>query len=411
MVLVYMKSIVCERVSILTTLLCTLLIISCTPNKDQKWVGTWSTAQQIVEPHNMPPEPGLNGTTIRQIVQVSLGGSEIRVSLSNAFGLSPIIINATHLAPAIGGSAIIPEKNSALTFNGQSTVTIQPGDSVLSDPFLFDLKPLSKVAITMYVEKVDEQLTGHPGSRTTSFILEGNHISDLEFKNPVTTDHWYIIDAIHVKAPDEAAAIAIIGDSITDGRGSGTNKQNRWPDVLASRLQANDATKNVSVLNHGIGGNCVTRSCLGPSAQSRFERDVINQPGVKWLIILEGVNDIGGVHTEEQAEEISNSIISVYEEMIQKAQANNILVYGGTIMPFGGSFYDRPASESARQMINNWIRNSGKFDAVIDFDTSLADPENPLKLTSDGDDGDGLHPNERGHEIIAESFDLSLFTN
>lgn len=391
-----------------------LLITSCiddTSETDQEWVGTWSTSQQLTEPRNNPPEPGLNGNTIRQIVHVSVGGDELRFRVSNEFGDEPVEITEIHIAKSLGASAIDTRTNTALTFDGESALTLQPGDAALSDPFSFKLEKLSNVTITIHIESIGEEITGHPGSRTTSYIVEGSDVTAEEFSDPVTTDHWYLIDAIDVKAPNHFAAVAVLGNSITDGRGSGTNKQNRWPDELSRRLQNNENTDHVAILNQGIGGNCVLKACLGPAAIDRFERDVLNQTGVEWLIILEGINDIGGVRTEEQADQLVQDLTAAYERMIEKTHEQNIKVYGATMLPFGGSFYDRPESERARQEVNEWIRNSGEFDAVIDLDKALGDPENPTELLPEADDGDGLHPSERGHRLIAEAIDLSLFEN
>lgn len=391
-----------------------LLLTACSNNTseiNQEWVGTWSTSQQLTEPRNNPPEPGLNGNTIRQIVHVSVGGDELRFRVSNEFGDEPVEITEIHIAKSLGASAIDTRTNTALTFDGESALTLQPGDAALSDPFSFKLEKLSNVTITMHIESIGEEITGHPGSRTTSYIVEGSNATAEEFSDPVTTDHWYLIDAIDVKAPNHFAAVAVLGNSITDGRGSGTNKQNRWPDELSRRLQANDNTNHVAVLNQGIGGNCVLKACLGPAAIDRFERDVLNQTGVEWLITLEGINDIGGVRTEEQADQLVQDLTAAYEQMIEKAHEQNIKVYGATMLPFGGSFYDRPESERARQEVNEWIRNSGEFDAVIDLDKALGDPENPTELLPEANDGDGLHPSERGHRLIAEAIDLSLFEN
>ncbi len=394
----------------LSFVLILFLLINCTPPKtSDKWVGTWSTSQQLTEPRNMPPEPGLSGNTIRQVVRVSIGGDDLRLRVSNEFGTEPVSINYVQIASSLGGSTIDVATNASVIFNGSSSLTIQPGEAALSDPFDFTLEALSNVAITMYIESVGDELTGHPGSRTTSYILEGDHVSDAEFENSVNTDHWYLIDAIDVKAPEHFAAVATLGNSITDGRGSGTNKQNRWPDELSKRLRANPETEHIAVLNQGIGGNCVLRACLGPAAIERFERDVLNQPGIKWLIIMEGINDIGGVRTEEQAEEIATALTAAYEDMIAQAHEAGIKVYGATLLPFGGSFYDRPASEQARSAVNEWIRTSGKFDGVIDLEKALEDPDNPGKLLLVADDGDGLHPSEVGHRMMAEAVDLSLF--
>lgn len=265
---------------------------STAPDSDTHWVGTWATAPQLVEPHNLPPEPGLAGNTLRQVVRVSLGGSRLRARFSNEFGISPVTLNAVHLAASTGASAIDPETDRALTFDGEPRVTIEAGHAVVSDPFPFDLKPRSDVAFTIHFGETSPDVTGHPGSRTTSYLQSGNTVSAVALPDAARTDHWYIIAGIDVVTPPEAAAVVVLGDSITDGRGSGTNEQNRWPDELARRLHENPGTGHVAVLNQGIGGNCVLRECLGPAGLIRFERDVLGQSGVRWLIVLEGINDI-----------------------------------------------------------------------------------------------------------------------
>ncbi len=376
---------------------------------DDSWISTWSTALQLVEPHNMPPEPGLSGNTIRQVVRVTLGGDQARLSISNEFGTEPASIHAVHVAGSEGGNKIDSETDVSLTFDGSPSVSIEPGNRIVSDPFSMNLEPLSTVAITMYIDSVGSDLTGHPGSRTTSFISPGNAVTDEEFADEARAERWYLIDAIDVIAPDSSAAVVILGDSITDGRGSGTDKQNRWPDVLADRLQAHDATKHIAVLNQGIGGNCVLRSCLGPAAIDRFERDVLKQPGARWVIILEGINDIGSIQDADHADEIVNDLIEAYTDMTHRAKENDLKVYGATLLPFRESFYDQPERERARQAVNEWIRTSDTFDAVIDLDKALEDPQNPGHLLPAADTGDHLHPNETGYRMIAETIDLSLF--
>ena len=403
-------------VTSLAILLLTFFFIACddsssedVSNTDKVWVGTWSTAQQLVEPHNNPPSPGLSNNTLRQIVRVSLGGDSLRVKFSNEFSKNPVKMNAVRIALSAGGGAIDTFTDKELKFNGKSEVTIEPGVAVTSDPFHFEMEPRSDLAITIYFGDTSPDVTGHPGSRTTSYILIGNKVSAEDFSGAVTTDHWYIIDDIDVLTPESVAAVVVVGNSITDGRGSGTNKQNRWPDELARRLQENAGTELVAVLNHGIGGNCVLRECLGPSALSRFDRDVLGARGVRWLIIFEGINDIGQAQGADGSEKVANDLITAYEQMIDRAHAEGILVFGATLMPFGDSFYDSPEHEAARTKVNEWIRNSGRFDAVIDIDKALRDPENPSRLLSSADTGDHLHPNETGHRMIAEAVDLSLF--
>ena len=373
------------------------------------WIGTWGTATQLVEPNNMPPNPGLSNNTLRQIVCVSLGGNRLRVRFSNEFGTSPVTLDTVHIAVSAGGSAIDSTTDRALLFNGKLEVVIAPGTSVTSDSLEFVLKPRTNVAITIHFGETSIAVTGHPGSRTTSYLLYGNQVSSVDFSGAVQTDHWYIIKGIDVVASESAAAVVVLGNSITDGRGSGTNKQNRWPDELVKRLQENPRTKQVAVLNMGIGGNCVLRDCLGPAALTRFERDVLAQNGVRWLIILEGINDIGQAQGAEGAATVADNLIAAYQQMIDRAHTKGIRVYGATLLPFGGSFYDSADREAAWKKVNEWIRTSARFDAVIDFDVALRDQVNPLRLIPEADTGDHLHPNERGHRMIAEAVDLTLF--
>ena len=391
-----------------------MLLLGCSGSKslldkNSGWVGTWTTAPQLVEPHNMPPAPGLTDNTIRQIVRVSVGGEEVRLRFSNAFSKSPVEMKSVTIAEAAEGSVINMDTQKQLQFNKKSGVKMTPGGEVFSDPFKFNLKPGSLVAITIHFGKTSPDVTGHPASRTTSFILPGNNIASADFSGSVKTDHWYVIQSMDVKASKSSKAVAVLGNSITDGRGSGTNKQNRWPDILSARLLANEATKNIGVLNLGIGGNCVVRGGLGPTALERFDRDILSQSNVRWLIILEGINDIGSIKTDEQADKIAKELIRAYDEMITKAHAKGILVYGTTILPFAKSFYDTPQRQKARDAVNEWIRNSGKFDAVIDFDKIMRNPYDVITILPDMHDGDFLHPNEAGYRRMGENVDLELF--
>jgi len=374
------------------------------------WVGTWSCAPQLVEPHNMPPEPGLTNSTLRQVIRVSIGGKTLRVRFSNEFSSSPVTIRGANLAISKGESRIDTLTIKALTFNNNKEVTIKPGAIAISDPITFHLRPRTDVAITIFFGKTSPDVTGHPGSRTTSYLISGNHLSAYELTGSSKTDRWYIINGIDVKASHRAASIIIIGNSITDGRGSGTNKQNRWPDILSERLVQNPATKNVAVLNQGIGGNCVLKPCLGPSALERFDRDVLKQHGVRWLIILEGINDIGQSPDSTDAISIANNLIEAYKQMTQKAHLYGIKVYCATILPFKGSFYYTGFRETAREKVNDWIRNNSTIDAIIDFDLIMRNPEDTLSLHPELHTGDFLHPNEMGYRIMGESIDLKLFT-
>ncbi|ULC60831.1 SGNH/GDSL hydrolase family protein [Flaviramulus sp. BrNp1-15] len=405
-------------VNVLSLIVFVFILTGCGSSKSKKaesikspeksWVGTWSTAPQLVEPHNNPPEPGLSNNTIRQIVRVSIGGEDIRLRFSNEFSKSPVTLKTVQVAVSTGGSTVDSTTIKTLKFDNKEEVIMNPGEAITSDAFSFDLKPRMDISITIYFGETSADVTGHPGSRTTSYILTGNKTSSTNFKDAIKTDHWYVINGIDVLVSN-ASAIAIIGNSITDGRGSGTNKQNRWPDILSERLLKNQNTKNTGVLNMGIGGNAVLKGGLGPTALDRFQRDVLNQHGVKWLIILEGVNDLGGTPNAEAANKVATGLIAAYEKMIDLAHAKNIKVYGATILPITKSFYYKDYREVARNTINDWIRNSGKFDAVIDFDKAMRDPNEPSTLLPDLHTGDYLHPNEAGYVMMGETVDLSLF--
>lgn len=376
-------------------------------SREKAWVGTWAAAQQLVEEHNMPPEPGLANNTLRQVIRVSLGGEKIRLKFSNEYGNSPLHIKAAQLAVARGGSAIDTSSLKEISFGGDKSVSIAPGEVVVSDTLDYELPGLTTMAITLYFGEVPADLTGHPGSRTTSYIMPGKALAAREMSTAICTDHWYIISGLDILSEDpEVAAVVALGDSITDGRGSTTNGNDRWTDVLADRLQADSATVKIGVLNQGIGGNRVLRGGLGPTALSRFERDVLDQSGVRYLIVFEGVNDIGEEgHEVETAEEL----IQAYRLFIEKAHEQGILVYGATILPFGGSQYDNKENEETRLKVNHWIRNSGAFDAVLDFAAAVEDPEEPGKLYNLYDCGDHLHLSPAGYKKLAETIDLALF--
>lgn len=359
------------------------------------WVGTWSTAPQLVEPGNMPPPPGLNNNSLRQIVRVSIGGDTLRVRFSNEFSTSTVTMKSVQIAVSTGGNSIDVSTNKELRFNGNTEVVMNAGGSVTSDPIAFNLTPRMDVAVTIYFGQTSTTVTGHPGSRTTSYILAGNTTTTTDFTGAVATDHWYNINAIDVLAPSAAACVAILGNSITDGRGSTTNMQNRWPDVFSEALLRDSSTQQVGVLNLGIGGNCVLSGGLGPTGVSRFDRDILGQQGVRWAIVFEGVNDIGGVNSGAAATTIANSLIAAYTQMIVKAHAKNIRIYGGTILPFNGSSYYNQYSELCRNTVNQWIRTTGNFDGCIDFDMTMRNPQDTTRLVSSYQN-DGLHPDAAG---------------
>jgi lysophospholipase L1-like esterase len=372
------------------------------------WVATWQAAPQLTEPRNMPPAPGLAGRTIRQIVHVTLGGSRVRLRLSNEFGDGPLTIAAARIDRSTNRDTLAGGAHVSLSFAGRASVTIPAGEAVTSDAVDLETLPLSKLAISLFLPDVPRGLTGHPGSRMTSFIVDGDHTGDAAFANPATTEHWYVISRIDVERAAASAAVVVLGNSIADGRGSGTDKNDRWPDNLARRLQASDRTRDVAVLNAGIGGNTVLRGGLGPTALARFDRDVLGQPSARWLIISEGVNDIGGARGADSSAAVARALIDAYRQMIDRAHARGFKVYGATILPFAGSQYTSPEHEAARATVNRWIRESGAFDGVIDFDAAMGDPADPTRLRAEVDSGDHLHPNERGYEVMAGAIDLGL---
>jgi lysophospholipase L1-like esterase len=376
---------------------------------EKKWVGTWATAPQLVEPGNMPPSPGLNNNSLRQVLCVSIPGDTLRLKVSNMASTTPVTLKAVKFALSAGGMNIYDSTTVKLTFNGSPEVTMDSSGSVVSDPFAFNLEERMAIAITIYYGETSATLTGHPGSRTTSFLRAGNDTSVTDFTGAVTTDHWYNISGIDVLAPSTASCIAVLGNSITDGRGTTTNQQNRWTDNLSVRLLANPGTEQVGVLNLGLGGNCVLKYCLGPAAVDRYQCDILDQAGVRAAIIFEGVNDIGGgVSSNTSATTIANDLIAAYKTMIDSAHSRNIVIYGATITPFKGNGYYNKYSEACRTKVNDWIRNSGRFDAVIDFDRYMRNPLDTIALVSSYQN-DGLHPDAAGYVKMADSIDLNLF--
>lgn len=378
----------------------------------ENWVGTWACSPQIVDKGSQPPAPGFTDATLRQIVHVSIGGKKIRLRFSNDFGTAPLTIDSAHVALSAGESKIVTASDKALIFNGQPSVTIPPGAEMISDPLDFDLSPSADLAVTIYLKAAPESITTHPGSRETSYIQSRDEVSAAELTTASHTDHWYYINGVDVIAPDSSAAIVALGDSITDGHGATTNGNDRWTDDLARRLATDKHAQYVSMLNEGIGGNRLRHNGLGPNALARFGRDVLEQTSVRWLIVFEGVNDIGTRARAEQHHEQAASaddIIAAYEQIIDRAHAHHILVYGATITPFGGSFYDNPDAQIVWNKVNDWIRTSGKFDAVIDFAAVVRDPKDPSHLAASADSGDHLHPGKAGYQAMADSIDLKLF--
>lgn len=371
------------------------------------WVTTWATALQIAEPHNRPPQPGLSGNSFRQIVQVSVGGTELRLHLSNLFNTDGTEILGVEIARAasMGASPDIVEGTSVeLTFGGQRAITMEPGGEAVSDPVRFPLKDRDNLAITIHYGSISaETLTSHPGSRTSSYIALGN---TSDFSSPAAvTAHWYTISSIDVRPMKESAAIAVLGDSITDGRGTTTNGQDRWTDQLSRSLLK--AGKNIAVLNFGLGGNCILRGGLGPTGESRYPRDLFGHEGVKYIILFEGTNDLGGSRDGRQT---ATEIQAVWTRIVREAHEKGIKVFGATVTPVKGNGYYSEDHEAGRQQLNQWIRSGGIFDGVIDFDRMVASADDPDRLDPAYlFENDWLHLNAKGYEVMGYGIDTSLF--
>jgi len=377
------------------------------------WVTSWATAQQTPEPRNALPDEALTDATLRQSVHLSLGGKTWRLRLSNAFGRAPLRIGAARVARAMapGSAAIDPAHDTPVLFDGRAEVILPAGAEYLSDPFAFDAAPGAVLSISLYLPEAPQGQTSHPGSRTTSHLVHGNQVTAAELRDSMTFEHWFVIAGLDVAASARASAVVILGDSIADGRGTTTNGNNRWSDNLAARLMA--ARLPVAVLNAGIGGNRLLDDGLGPNALARFDRDVLSPSGVRWLIVHEGINDLGtfgAQRTDADHHELVTRIIAAYRQIIDRAHAHGIKVVGGTLTPFDGPTYQAGArGEADRAAINAWIRAPGHFDAVADFDQVLRDPERPLHLRAEFDTGDNLHPSPKGYQVMAEAIPLSVF--
>lgn len=353
-------------------------------------------------------------STLRQTVHIARGGKTLRIRLSNVIGTHPLRLDSVHLALArtTGGSSIDPVSDRAVTFSGLSNIVIPAGADYVSDPIDLTVADQSTLAISFHMPDVPVQQTGHPGSRTTSWLVTGKHVSDADLFEATHFDHWFNIASADIRAGSSSAAIVAFGDSITDGYGIKPNSDTRWPDLLAARLK----DRPLAVLNAGIGGNRLLNDGLGPNGLSRFERDVLGRDGVKYVIVLEGVNDLGTLTRDAPATpEVHNALVgqikAAYLQMIARAHNRGLKIYAGTLPPFMGMDYYHPdaLNEADRQAVNQCIRTSGAFDAVIDFDAALRDPAKPDHLLPIYDSGDHLHPSQAGYKAMAEAVDLRLF--
>jgi lysophospholipase L1-like esterase len=396
------------------------------PIVNGRWVNSWVSMPQLTEPGNLPPAPFTQAnqvfadSTVRQTIRTSIGGQHVRLRISNAFGGAALPITAAFVALPAGGqagvSAIEPGTSRRLTFDGRGSVSIPVGAQIVSDPLNLTVAPRSNLTVTIYLAEgqASTNITSHPGSRTTSYMVNGNHAEDADLPGAASVAHWYFISGLEVWSRPGTAAAVMVGDSLTDGRGSTTNGNDRWPDQLLDRLHTRRATADVAILNQAAGGNRVLNDGLGPNALGRIDRDVLAQSGVSWLLVFEGVNDIGTAPaTPDAQKQVADDLIGAYSQMIRRAHTKGIRVYGATITPFGGNVpgYDDPDGirEATRQTVNEWIRTSGRFDAVVDFDRVARDPANPRQLLPAYDTGDHLHLNPTGYQALADSVPARLF--
>jgi lysophospholipase L1-like esterase len=384
---------------------------SCEAAPPQHWVGTWATAPFAAA--NDAGQFGAADMTLRQIVHVSLGGSRVRIVLSNEFGSDPLTIGAAHIALSENGAEIKLASANALTFGGRDSITIPPGAMVVSDPADLKLPALTDVAVSLFIPAQPmRQLTQHQYADQTNFLAEGNVVGRKTLEAARTFTSWEFLKGIDVLAPADDAAIVAFGDSITDGAYATLNENKRWPDVLARRLQSDKKTAGLAVLNEGIGGNRVLHDGTGPSALARFNRDVLAQAGVKYLIILESINDIGvGTSPKGDRETVSaDDLIAGLQQLVERAHVQGIKVFGATLTPFGGAGYQSDAGEKIRVAVNDWIRSNKSLDGFIDFDMATRDPANPSVFLPAMEHGDHLHPGDAGYKAMADAIDLKLFT-
>ena len=368
----------------------------------QNWVGTWATAPQTVVKSFMPYNNCMTNRSVRQVVKVSIGGDVIRLKLSNIYSMQPVEIRSIYIAHAKDSSDIDAKTAQYFKFGNSYKTVIPAGKQIVSNALKFKLRNLERVAITINYTSAPEIPTVHMGSRTTSYIMKGVTNAHSNFAKAFRENHWYNISGIDVYTmSNNMSAIAIIGNSITDGKCSTDNAQNRWPDVMSEMLQLKHKITNQGVLNLGIGNNRVTvPGGFGALAKERFDRDILMQSGVKKVIIFEGINDIGAAKSGN-SETVARQIIESIQGMMKKAKARKMKVYLGTITPFKGAGYYSHFHEAARLYVNDWIRSQAKkADGILDFAKLLQDPNDDRRMKREYASGDWLHPNPNGYKVM-----------
>jgi lysophospholipase L1-like esterase len=373
-----------------------------------QWVGSWAASPMQADGINIRL---FSSVTMREIVHISAGGEQIRLRFTNEFGLDPLTVADAHVALSAGGSAIQPGTDHAVTFGGAASVNIPPGAAIFSDPVALDVAPLSDVAVSFYLPaQIMRAETYHAFADQDNYVADGHSPAAPDLLQPTKLGSWYFFDGIDISGVQGLFAIVTLGDSITDGAHSTVNANRRWPNVLAERLLKRPMG-NISVLNEGIGGNRVLNEVTGPSAISRLDRDVLAQSGVRYVVVLESINDIGRLaHVQVPWDAITAPQLEWgLKQIADQAHQHGLKIIGATLTPYGGAGYYSDAGEQAREAVNDWIRTSGVFDGVIDFDKITRDPQNPKAFNPPYDSGDHLHPSDAGYQAMGEGIDLTLF--
>jgi lysophospholipase L1-like esterase len=417
-------------------LLVLLLLIAMAAFGQEHWVATWGTAEQAVvaagargasgpstgivpaapgDPARRFPIPptlvGINNQTVRMVVRSSLGGSRVRVRLSNAAGGASVSLGGAHIALRARDSSIVAGSDRALTFSGKGTATIYAGEVLFSDPVNLNVGALTDIAVSLYFPKQTSTATNHRFSLHDTYVSkDGDFTGAASIADPMgVVQSYYYLAGVDVMAPANAGTVVTFGDSITDGDQSSDNTNSEWPAVLATRLQKNKATARIAVVNAGISGNRI----LGDngSGLARMFHDALDQPGVKWVTLLEGINDItGGTRANATGNFSADDLISAYRQMIAMAHGMGVKIIGCTLTPFNGSSAFNDRGEEIRSAVNKFIRSGGEFDAVIDFDAAMRDPQNPLQYRKEADSPDHLHPGDAGYKLMGDSIALSIFS-
>jgi lysophospholipase L1-like esterase len=406
--------------------------------RGEKWVGTWATGgawrpsgqpvppaappivPPVVQPAGIPAQPParvqhFNNQTLRQVVHTSIGGSRVRLVLSNVFGTAPMQIGAASVGLREKDATLAAGSTRPLTFSTRPSVTIPAGAIVISDPVSLTFPAMADLAIDLFLpgntESWPSALTMHNTGLQTNYVSPAGNHAGMAFTPEATITSWFLLARVEVMAPASTLTVVTVGDSITDGTRSTTDANRRWPDELTRRLQAKASTRGISVLNVGIGGNRLLSEGLsnfGINALARFDRDVLAQPGVTHVVVLEGINDIG-MAARGSSTPSAEDLIGAHRQLVERAHTKGLKIFGATLTPFEGANYFTAEGEAKRQAVNEWLRTSKIYDAIIDFDAAVRDPQRPTKILAAYDSGDALHPSDAGYKAMAAAVDLALF--